>query len=151
MRFRCTRSSFCLIFTVISSFAAPIDTPASGAALLCTLDHPVVLSGGSVKASAVPDSPGNALLQYQWTADAGTFLSGASGQEVEWAAKAVTPGPHVLSVSAEDAEHAKLSCSLRIVVAEPERGAFEPSPMRSLARAFLVRGAMESPNYGLYT
>jgi hypothetical protein len=127
--------------------------------LLCSLEKPVVIPGESVKASVLADSPASSAVEYEWTADAGAFVvfgrqpsPKVTGSDVEWSAADVSRGSHLLSVSAHDASGASGTCTLRVSVANRERGAGESNiSSGALARAFLLRGAMEVPGYGLYT
>lgn len=136
----------------------PMQPGAGGSlSLFCSLDRPVITPEDSVKVSVISPAQRDAVVDYSWTAEDGRFLvSGrepalqASGSEVIWTAKGVSPGIHKLSLTARDASGAMASCSLSVIVSPAERGAGKPS-IRDLARAFLPRDVLESRNYGLYS
>ncbi len=157
-------SSTALLFFTASSLCAGLSLATSAQSeaskplvLFCSLDQPVVLPGGSVKATVLADSVASAPIDYRWSAQDGAFLTAggetsnkASGSSVEWTPKGGSAGRHSISLNASDSNGLTGNCSLTVVVSSLERGS-EQSSIADLARAFLPQNSLEVPGYGLYS
>jgi hypothetical protein len=155
---RCTAVLLALVYSAFTpAFAAAATTGTLGTFdVFCSLSRPIVEPGGSVKASVVAGS-GGGVIDYRWTAADGTLVvpsavlsRRSSASEVEWKAGNVSPGVHVIALHARRLGGSTASCSLKVVVASPERGSAKPS-VADLRRALLPAGDVESAGFGLYS
>ena len=111
----------------------------------CSASEPVVAEGKSALLKAWALSPTDQALDYGWTADAGRI--NGDGREVQWDFSGVAsdPQPHQATVTVRFPSKASASCTLQVIVAEPERG------KRVTGRSLLVKGKNEVAGYGLYS
>ncbi len=117
----------------------------------CAPEKPAIYKDESVVLRAWASAPQAQTLRYTWTAKAGTI--NGQGNEVRWDFKGIPAGIYKVDLKVEDGTSAGGSCSLRVAVIEPERGAPAPGQglvARESARTFLLKGQPESAGYGLY-
>jgi len=120
--------------------------PESPVPVACSPETPVVPPDGSVVLKAwVPDQPAK-TLRYTWVVTAGTI--GSQGREVRWDLKGTSSGIYEADVKVEDGATPAGTCSIRIVLADTERGT---GSVRATARTFLLKGQQEAAGYGLYS
>ena len=117
----------------------------------CAPEKPAIYKDESVVLRAWASAPQAQTLRYTWTAKAGT-ISG-QGNEVRWDLKGIPAGIYKVDLKVEEGTSAGGSCSLRVAVIEPERGAQAPVGVvaRESARTILLKGQQETAGYGLYS
>ena len=117
----------------------------TSAPVACSPETPVVPPDGSVVLRAWADRPAQ-TLRYSWVVTAGTI--GGQGREVRWDLKGTSSGIYGADVKVEDGAAPVGTCSIRIVLAQVERGT---GSVRETGRTFLLKGQPEAPGYGLYS
>ncbi len=139
--------------------------------IVCSLDHPVVDTYGSVTATALADASGSQSLQYHWKAEGGSFVAQspdartdrsaaavteATGSTVEWVPHGTHAGSYTLRATVRDMNGLLGTCALSVVVAQKQRSIGNPSAPaaqfdRGIEGALLIKDRSERKGYGLYS
>ncbi len=110
----------------------------------CSVDKPIVVTGGTVVLRAWAMSSSERAPEFIWNAEAGE-ISG-EGREVQWELIGVPASSRPeATVKVRVSPTSSASCSLQVIVAEKEKGG------KQTGRSFLVKGKNEDEGYGLYS